>query len=74
MQLIFKTSQDGQDTTTTHDNFPSEATWPELLGLYMNHLNNCGYIIDNSIKEVIFDAIDNEMAERFAASLMGDDR
>jgi hypothetical protein len=74
MVITFKTEQDGQVTTTEHINFPGDATWPELLNLYINHLNTTGYYIDNGIKDLIFDTIDMEMSERFAAALMGDDK
>ena len=72
MVITFKTEQNGQVTTTEHNNYPDEATWPELLNLYMNHLNTTGYYIDNDIRDLIFETIDIEMSERFAQAIRGD--
>ena len=65
MNVAFKHKDyPGTCLKTEHKGLPDDTTWYELVNLYMDHLNGCGYFIDNEMKDTVFSAIDNLMFER----------
>jgi len=73
MNIQFKTQQFSEATITTeHNNVPEDMTWYELTDIFWNHLNSCGYRVDQEAREVMFDALDNLMCARHYALIQND--